>query len=188
MRTTLLAVTIALALGGCATVPQPACGRPFRHDHAAAGSQPECRTASKCAGVARSSRSNRAPMSPVSKSCRANCIPTRDQNRHDHSDGRFIACGKGFYDPAVYTKGRDLTVVGEPQRHRAAQGRRVQLYFSTCERGPGLPVAETRQLCGYYDPWQRPYYDPFWGPSWGWGGGFWAPPVVIVHSSPPPHH
>lgn len=30
----------------------------------------------------------------------------------DNSQGRFIACARGFYDPAVYTQGRDLTVVG----------------------------------------------------------------------------
>jgi len=30
----------------------------------------------------------------------------------DESPGRFIACAPGFYEPAVYTPGRDVTVVG----------------------------------------------------------------------------
>ena len=30
----------------------------------------------------------------------------------DDSPGRFIACAKGFYEPTVYTPGRDVTVVG----------------------------------------------------------------------------
>ena len=30
----------------------------------------------------------------------------------DHSPGRFIACASGFFDPAVYTPGREVTVVG----------------------------------------------------------------------------
>ena len=30
----------------------------------------------------------------------------------DESAGRFIACAKGFYEPTVYTPGRDVTVVG----------------------------------------------------------------------------
>ena len=30
----------------------------------------------------------------------------------DASPGRFLACGPGFYEPAVYTAGREVTVVG----------------------------------------------------------------------------
>ncbi len=30
----------------------------------------------------------------------------------DASDGRFLACRAGFYDPAVFTRGREVTVVG----------------------------------------------------------------------------
>jgi outer membrane lipoprotein len=30
----------------------------------------------------------------------------------DHSEGRFIACRAGFYDPAVFTAGREVTVAG----------------------------------------------------------------------------
>jgi len=30
----------------------------------------------------------------------------------DESPGRFVACAPGFYEPAVYTVGRDVTVVG----------------------------------------------------------------------------
>ena len=30
----------------------------------------------------------------------------------DHSPGRFIACAPGFLEPAVYTPGREVTVVG----------------------------------------------------------------------------
>ncbi len=30
----------------------------------------------------------------------------------DKSDGRFMACASGFYDPAIFTVGREVTVVG----------------------------------------------------------------------------
>jgi outer membrane lipoprotein len=30
----------------------------------------------------------------------------------DNSPGRFVACAPGFFDPAVYTPGREVTVVG----------------------------------------------------------------------------
>src|SRR5512139_2557871 len=29
----------------------------------------------------------------------------------DESDGRFLACAPGFYDPAVYANGREITIV-----------------------------------------------------------------------------
>jgi outer membrane lipoprotein len=32
--------------------------------------------------------------------------------RSDDSPGRFIACAPGFYEPAVYAPGREVTVVG----------------------------------------------------------------------------
>jgi outer membrane lipoprotein len=31
----------------------------------------------------------------------------------DRDDGRFIACKPGFYDPEVFEKGREVTLVGE---------------------------------------------------------------------------
>jgi outer membrane lipoprotein len=30
----------------------------------------------------------------------------------DRSEGRFIACRAGFYDPAVFTAGREVTIAG----------------------------------------------------------------------------
>jgi outer membrane lipoprotein len=32
--------------------------------------------------------------------------------RDDHSTGRFLACRAGFYDPAVFTPGREVTISG----------------------------------------------------------------------------
>ena len=32
--------------------------------------------------------------------------------RSDSSPGRFVACAPGFFDPAVYQPGREITVVG----------------------------------------------------------------------------
>jgi outer membrane lipoprotein len=33
-------------------------------------------------------------------------------SRADHTEGRFLACRDGFYDPALFEVGRDLTVTG----------------------------------------------------------------------------
>ncbi len=35
----------------------------------------------------------------------------------DASQGRFLACRSGFYDPAVFAKGRDITVTGTLRGH-----------------------------------------------------------------------
>ena len=32
--------------------------------------------------------------------------------RSDSSPGRFVACAAGFFDPAVYQPGREITIVG----------------------------------------------------------------------------
>ena len=33
-------------------------------------------------------------------------------SNEDFSDGRFIACKKGFQDPVVFSKGREITITG----------------------------------------------------------------------------
>ena len=33
-------------------------------------------------------------------------------DRLDKSEGRFVACRKGFYDPVVFSAGREITVTG----------------------------------------------------------------------------
>ena len=108
------------------------------------------------------------------------------------STGRFVACKQGFYDPEVYAKGRDITVVGVLQ---GVVTRKVGDFEYPYPRVAAnavhlwpVPVVYRR---GYYGGWN----DPFWGPGWWgpWGGGwgydpFWyAPgPVVIVRPAPPP--
>ncbi len=90
------------------------------------------------------------------------------------TDGRFIACDKGFYDPAVYSKERELTVVGslmEPETRKI--GEADYLY-------PRLQI-EKLYLWPQYSQFQRyPYYDPFWGfPYSGFGYGFGYRPFLF---------
>jgi outer membrane lipoprotein len=113
----------------------------------------------------------------------------RPMMRHDTSDGRFIACRNGFYDPEVFLKGRELTVVG---RVDGSERGRVGEFEYTYPRvaadaiylWPKRPIVVEQRGWGY---------DPFWGPGFGpyWGGGFWGshwhqPPVVIVKPRPTP--
>lgn len=84
----------------------------------------------------------------------------------DRSPGRFLARVEGFLDPAVYSNGREVTVVGTLA---APETRRIGEYTY---RYPVVkadmvhlwePREEPRQ---YRDPY---YYDPFWRPWGPWG-------------------
>lgn len=81
------------------------------------------------------------------------------------AQGRFIACAPGFYDPAVYVKGRELTVVGTlnetiagkiggyDYRYPHVQVEQLYLWHERPEAYPSPP---------YYGPFYDPFYDPFW--------------------------
>jgi outer membrane lipoprotein len=79
----------------------------------------------------------------------------------DATEGRFLACGAGFYDPAAYPAGRSLTVVGKIQ---PATTCKVGEYSYPCPRVAieSLYLWPQRQ---YYYPYPY-YYDPFWDPYW----------------------
>lgn len=85
---------------------------------------------------------------------------------NDDSAGRFLAVLGGFVDPAVYAKGRQLTVVGMltgttagsigdyPYRFPMV---RVETSWLWQPLPPPRPYG--------YDPfWYDPFWDPFWGP------------------------
>jgi outer membrane lipoprotein len=82
----------------------------------------------------------------------------------DDSHGRFIACAPGFYEPAVYAEGREVTVVGAL---RGTTVRKVGEYDYTFPRVDAATV--------YLWPERRPEeYRPVWIPSVGIsvGGSF----------------
>jgi outer membrane lipoprotein len=110
------------------------------------------------------------------------------------NQGRFVACRSGFYDPEVFTRGREVTVTGT-------------LHGTVSEKVGDYDYAYPRVEAEVVYLWpKRPimvdypgYYDPFWGPGWGpgyygyggfggWGGRYWGGGgrrVIVVR--PPPH-
>lgn len=73
----------------------------------------------------------------------------------DQTDGRFIACGAEFRDPAAYPAGRAISFVGTVQ---AATTCRIGEFDQRC---PRLTIESL-----YLWPQVQPHYhyDPLWGP------------------------
>lgn len=106
--------------------------------------------------------------------------------------GRFVACRAGFYDPEVFSRGREVTVTGT-------------LHGTVSQKVGEYDYAYPRVEADVVYLWPKrvavapyPYYDPFWGPGWGpywggpwgpyWGGGYYRPTrVIVVPRGAPPH-
>jgi len=174
-----ISVLIALTLGGCATVPPQIAGNDFAAvTPQQAVSQNAHGTRVRWGGeiIRVDPKPDSTCFEVLSRELYSDARPTR----HDGSEGRFIACSKGFYDPAVYVKGRDLTVTGEVA---GTEQHQVGDYNYTYARVEADNVYMWPRRSTAADPF--PYYDPYWGPwagPWGWWG---APPVVIVREK---HH
>ena len=86
----------------------------------------------------------------------------------DSTAGRFIACTNGFYDPEVYTKGREVTITAQIN---GIETRKIEAFDY---RYPVLEISnlvlwEERKDEPYYSPYYYPYYwgYPFYGGSYG---------------------
>jgi outer membrane lipoprotein len=86
----------------------------------------------------------------------------------DTTGGRFLACAPGFYDPAAYPAGREITATGvlqEPATLRIGEFRyqapRVQI-----ERLHLWPERVARVPPYYRDPFWDPWYR--WDPWYPW--------------------
>ncbi len=177
-----IATLAALALGGCATVPAPLAGNDFAPvTPQQAVSQHASNARVRWGGeiIKVEPKADATCFEVLGRGLYADARP----NRHDGNDGRFIACSKGFYDPAVYTRGRDLTVVGQmagTEQHQVGDYNYTYAHVDADQ----VYLWPKREHPVGDGAW--PYYnDPFWGPYGGWWGGWWAPPIVFVHGS---HH
>lgn len=89
----------------------------------------------------------------------------RPQATRESSDGRFIACRAGFYDPALFAEGREVTFTGRLDRYETRLIGGLEYRYPVLEAEvvylwpEPLPVIEARPV--------RPYWGPHWGPWWG---------------------
>lgn len=96
----------------------------------------------------------------------------------DHTLGRFIACGKGFYDPEVYAQKRQVTVVGDIVGTTTEKIGEYDYHYPKVAASEIYLWPKERQYAPgngpYYYPYYYPYYSPFYssfcGPFYGpWG-------------------
>jgi outer membrane lipoprotein len=95
----------------------------------------------------------------------------------DQSFGRFLACGPGFYDPAVYAKDRSVTVLGtvEGVTGGTVDGAPYRFPRLRIESIHLWPIVVYGPPPYYYGPYWGPAY--WYGPAWGpyWYGPAWRP-------------
>ncbi|WP_411834955.1 Slp family lipoprotein [Pseudoxanthomonas mexicana] len=167
LRSTVLIATAAL-LGACASAPQPLQG-----SFTQVTPRDAVATAQVGAPVRWGGRIIETIPGPDSTCFQLVSRPLAATGRPqssapDANDGRFIACRAGFYDPAVFAEGREVTFVGRVDGYENA---RIGEYDYRLPRVAADVVylwPEVRQV--EVRPYPYPYYDPFWSPRWGWWG------------------
>ena len=108
----------------------------------------------------------------------------------DQTSGRFIACKSGFFDPEVYSRGREVTLTGRIRNIEVRELDKFNYRYPVVDV-EDLVLWEVRRevtVIDYpYDPFYSPYY---WGGPY-WGGPYWGGPYWGYHPHyryPPMHH
>lgn len=178
--TSIFALGATALLGACASIPAPLAGSNFvqitpQQSISQSPSGQRVRWGGEIIKV--EPRADRTCFEILSRDLWRDARP----NRHDHSNGRFLACKSGFYDPEIYGRGRDVTVVGAlgaSEKHKV--GKFDYTFAVVAADEIYMWPKRTTFPASYYDPWSVGFADPFWGPGWGWRGGwgyggYWGP-------------
>lgn len=157
---------LLLVLSGCATIPAPLQG-----DYAASQPENPPAAAEKVRWGGQIIRvDNDAQRSCFEVLARPLDSRARPLQR-DSSEGRFLACRAGFYDPVVFEAGRDITVAGTVE---GSELRKVGEYEYRYPRVAADVIYLWSEQSYARDPWVYGW-DPFWYRPFG-------PPVIVVRS------
>ncbi|AKC85729.1 Slp family lipoprotein [Pseudoxanthomonas suwonensis] len=166
-----LAAAATALLGACATAPQPLQGSflPVTPEQAVIGQQVGASVRWGGRIVQTTPGADSTCFQVVATPLNASGRP--DSNAADNAQGRFVACRAGFYDPAVFTPGREVTFVGRVQDTESV---RIGEYDYRLPRMAADVVylwPIIREVRVVHDPWGP--WGP-WGPGpwgrWGWWG------------------
>ena len=173
-----LAASAAMLLGACASAPAPLQGtfNPVTPEQAVVGQQ-------LGASVRWGGRIVETKPGPERTCFQVVAVPLGATGRPvtgaaaDAAQGRFVACRSGFYDPAVFTPGREVTFVGRVEstsdmvRIGEYDYRLPQMTADVVYLWP--VIDEVRVVVsdpwGTWGPW-GPWGPGPWGPRWGWWG------------------
>lgn len=182
----LLAASAALALGACATTPQPLQGNYAQIDPGQAAPSAAAGTAVRWGGqiIKTEPQAQKTCFFMLAHPLDNVARPRVDAN----SAGRFIACHSGFYDPEVFTKGREVTFTGTLNGHVTRKVGEYNYNYPRVDASTVYLWPKPRPVTAYRDPFYSPFYDPFWGGFYGPGfNPYWNQPRVIIIRRPHPH-
>ena len=164
MRTLSLSL-LALALAGCASMPKPLQGEVNPLTPRQAQQADAVGTSVRWGGriVSTEPGPNQTCFAMIGSTLQGDGRPA---DMSEDGSGRFIACKAGFYDPAIFLKDRELTVMGhidgyESRKIGEYDYRQPRVAADVVYLWPEVREVEVRPY---------PYYDPFWGPRWGYWG------------------
>jgi outer membrane lipoprotein len=160
----LVAITLGLALAGCASIPAPIGGSFGARTPADPGPDGE-RVRWGGPIVATEPGATETCLEVLARPLGPNARP----NDTDRALGRFLACRGGFIDPAVFAAGREVTVVGR------VVGRAPRTLGGFSYDVPRVE-AEAIHLWPRRVPFDPRCVDPWHRGPWPWPGpGWWGP-------------
>ncbi|WP_066097894.1 Slp family lipoprotein [Xanthomonas massiliensis] len=173
LRLLLPAVT-ALSLAACATAPKPLQGQFAPVTPSASVASPQVGTSVRWGGkiIATKPGQGQTCFQMLSHPLDASGRPSASSA--DASEGRFLACRSGFYDPAVFEPGRLVTFIGKIAGYEDTKIGEYDYKLPRIEADVVYlwPVQQDVRVVPYpYGPWGP--YDPWWGPGWGPRWGRW---------------
>lgn len=182
----LILATAVSALTACATVPQPLQGT--YTDLSTTSAQQGGASGAKVRWGGEIIKTEPGPQETcfylLSRPLDNQARPKADSS--GATQGRFVACRQGFYDPEVFTPGREVTVTGTLHGTVAQKVGEYDYNYPRVQADvvylwPKRPLV-VNYPPGFYDPFWGPGFGPYWGP---WGDPYWSRPRIIVVRPPP---
>ena len=166
----LLTAVATLALSACATAPKPLQGQFSTVSPRDSVAQKQTGTPVRWGGriIETIPGQGETCFQMIARPLNGNGRPSTTSA--DASDGRFLACRAGFYDPAVFTPGREVTFIG---RVEGTETVRIGEYDYRLPRLAAdvvylWPEVREVEVVVPPHPYWGPYWRPYWGPWWWW--------------------
>ena len=167
MRTLSLSL-LALALAGCASMPKPLQGEVNPLTPRQAQQADAVGTSVRWGGriVSTEPGPNQTCFAMIGSTLQGDGRPA---DMSEDGSGRFIACKAGFYDPAIFLKDRELTVMGhidgyESRKIGEYDYRQPRVAADVIYLWPKARPVDVRYPAPQPWPWM----------GWGWGSPWWG--------------